>query len=121
MKSTIYLAIATYLLGAVSSWFLAKWYFEPRESSILPPITQAEQILKSITDTSGIQARNINSSKRDDSIKTNNFETKTQLNEIKNNLRYNRNLILNDSLLNAWRQFEAQHGKLLFEDGVGSR
>jgi hypothetical protein len=122
MKSTVYLAIATFLLGAVSSWYLSKWYYEPSNVINLSEFpNNSDIILHKITDTSGIHARNVNAQKSEDTIKSNNFETKTQLHEIKNNLRYDWNIALNDSLLNAWGQFEAKHGKLLLEDGPGDR
>lgn len=122
MKNAIYLAIATFLLGAASSWFLAKYYYEVPET-LLPPIinSESDKVVKSITDTSGIHARNELANKSEDTIKTNNFATKKQLHEIKNNLRYSWNIALNDSLVNAWRQFEAQHRQLLPEIGVGDR
>jgi len=105
-----YLIIAgVFLLQSFGCFYLGRLYERNSGSATIPAAAQRiDNLNRSIHDTSEDHHYNLTKQAvKEKNLSIDNKANK-QLDEIKNNPGYNWQLVRNDSLLNAWRFFEAE-------------
>lgn len=113
LKTKIWVAVAIFIvliLHALGGFMLGRYYEKSiNKNTPSDMIPQIEKLNNFIQDTSADHEYNTIKAQVNTINEKLDFKLKKQLNEIKNNTGMHWNIVRNDSLFNAWRQFEAEY------------